>query len=143
MPAYNFQQRFAEKVGNGTKRHTIRAYRKDGRHPIAGQPFRSYTGMRKKQCEPILFSTISKVEWVHIDEGGIVSIIGPMAESQRTLTHAERDALALADGFGSALEFVAFFRDNYGLPFKGDLIHWTFTTGETSSSAAHLEGEKK
>jgi len=129
MPAYNFQKRFADRVGNGTKLHTIRAYRKDGRHPIAGQPFRAYTGMRTKLCEPILFSTISKVEWVHIDVGGIVSIVGPMAEHQRTLTHAERDALALGDGFVSALEFVAFFRNNYGLPFNGDLIHWTFTTG--------------
>jgi hypothetical protein len=123
MPAYNFQQRFAEKVGNGTKRHTIRAKRKDGKRPQAGQPFRSYTGMRTKNCEPILFSTISKVEDVRIDDMGWVSIDG------RLLTHAELDALSVADGFAGAADFLAFFRERYGIPFLGDLIHWTFTTG--------------
>jgi len=135
MPAYNFKPRFADKVGTGQKRHTIRAWRKDGKHPIAGQPFRAYTGMRTKNCRPVLFSTISKVEWVSIDGEGIVRIIGPMANHMRTLTHAERDALALADGFVDTLEFVSFFRNTYGLPFNGDLIHWTFG-GETVEVAA-------
>ncbi len=126
MPAYNFQARFAPKVADGTKRHTLRAKRKDGWAPIPGQPFRAYTGMRTKQCKPILFSTISKVEWVRIDAEGIVSIVGPWAHQCRTFTHDEREQLAMADGFKDALEFVGFFRDTYGLPFEGHLIHWTF-----------------
>lgn len=124
MPAYNFQQRFAEKVRLGQKLHTIRAIRKDGRRPVAGQPMHAYTGMRTKHCRWIMRSMISKVERVRIDSDGIVSITGPFADACRTLTHAEREALALADGFVDTLEFILFFKKTYGLPFDGDLIHW-------------------
>ena len=100
MPAYNFQQRFAKKVASGEKRHTIRARRKDGQHPRPGQPFRAYTGMRTKKCEPVLFSTISKVQKVHIGAEGIVTI------DYRVLNHDEREALADADEILSAAESV-------------------------------------
>jgi hypothetical protein len=123
MPAYNFQHRFAVKVGSGAKRHTIRAPRKDGKRPQVGQPFRAYTGMRTKNCEPILFTHISRVQAVNIAEDGAVYVDG------QRLKVEDADKLAVADGFTSVTEFFEFFRDTYGLPFAGDLIHWEFTTG--------------
>lgn len=118
MPAYNFQKRFAAKVESGEKLHTIRAIRKDGKRPMPHTPMAAYFGMRTKGCRLLVRSVISRVEHVRIDSGGIVQLDG------RQITHAERDALALADGFVDAREFVSFFRDNHGLPFEGHLIHW-------------------
>lgn len=118
MPAFNFQSRFAAKVESGEKLHTIRAKRKHP--PKAGQPFYAFEGMRTVKCRRLLCSWISCIEDVYIDSGGIISVGG------RMLGRAERDNLATADGFVDAREFIAFFRDNHGLPFAGDLIHWKY-----------------
>ena len=126
MPAYNFKQKFAPKVGSGEKRHTVRAIRKDGKRPKAGQPF-TYTGMRTKYCEPILFSTIKAVEDITIAPDGALFIAG------RRLAVKEAQRFAIADGFASFTEFLDFFRSAHGLPFSGDLIHWTFN-GEVVDS---------
>lgn len=133
MPAYNFKYRFAKKVGSGEKRHTVRARRKDGKRPQVGQPFRAYTGMRTKKCEPILFSHISGVQEVRIELEGGIYIDG------RRLKVEEADRFAVADGFTSVTEFYEFFRDTHGLPFEGDLIHWSFTTGATVDSSHDLD----
>src|SRR5262249_13474875 len=93
---------------------------KDGKRPQVGQPFRAYTGMRTKSCEPILFSHISRVQDVRISADEWVYLDG------QRLTVDGADNLAKDDGFRSPQEFFSFFRDTYGLPFSGDLIHWTF-----------------
>ena len=51
MPALNFQTRFAPKILSGEKPFTLRALRKDGRDPQAGQPLYLFTAMRTKQCK--------------------------------------------------------------------------------------------
>jgi hypothetical protein len=123
MPAYNFKKRFAAKVESGEKLHTIRAKRKDGRRPKPEQAMHGYTGLRTKYTRLLVTATISKVEGISITAGP------PAIEvwiDGRKLTSSEIYDLAIADGFVSSSEFLAFFRDEHGLPFVGDLIHWRF-----------------
>lgn len=118
MPAYNFKGRFAPKVESGAKPHTIRALRRDGRNPKAGQPFIAYQGMRTKHCRLLLRGVITKVQSIAILRHGSVRL-----DDQR-LAGAALVALLTDDGFDSYDEFIAFFKDTYGLPFHGELIHF-------------------
>ena len=120
MPAYNFKQRFARKVASGEKLHTIRATRKDGHRPGIGQPMHAYTGLRTKHTKLVFLSTISKVDRIRINVDGSIVV-----EGRGKLTVDQAHALAMADGFTSANDLYEFFKAEHGLPFDGDLIHWT------------------
>jgi len=120
MPALNFQARFAPLVEAGKKRQTIRAPRKDGRDPKAGQTLYLYTGMRTKDCRKLLngevkCKSVEKIEIVH-PEGVFVS--------GRLLCHEERQSMAEADGFEHSGQMAEWFKREYGLPFEGWLIRW-------------------
>lgn len=125
MPAYNFKERFAKKVASGEKLHTIRATRKDGHRPRIGQPMHAYNGLRTKKTKLLLRSTVSKVDRISIAVDGSIVV-----EGRGKLTVDEAHALAMADGFTSATELYEFFKETHGLPFEGDLIHWTFPRGD-------------
>jgi hypothetical protein len=117
MPAYNFQQRFANLVEDGRKKQTIRALRKDRRTPKVGQLFVGYTGMRTKVCRQLLTSSIMKVQ-----RFGIVA--GEFYVDTQLLTTEAAHALAIADGFSSANEMLGWFIDQHGRTFNGHIIHW-------------------
>ena len=68
MPAVNFQSQFAPPILAGTKPFTLRALRKDGRDPKAGQPLYMFTAMRTKQCKkfaekPCRFAETIRLSW--------------------------------------------------------------------------------
>jgi len=119
MPSLNFKKQFAGDVESLLKRQTIRPKR---RHPVKpGDRLYFYTGQRTKYCRKL-------------GEGYCLSVQDILFEMDRLyvniyvnnskLSMIEAFELAHADGFSSALDFVAFFYNNYGFPFSGDLIKW-------------------
>ena len=117
MPALNFIKQLAPKVKDGSKRTTIRAYRKDGRNPRPGQTLYLYTGMRTKSCKKLREEICKHTEQIVIDRHGI-NLKGDWLKSY--------DAMKVirADGFDTFDEMLFHFVKYYELPFTGLLIKW-------------------
>lgn len=120
MGAYSFKKQFVEHIRAGTKNHTIRANRKDGRMPQVGELLSLWCGMRTKQCFRILPGTVrcTKVQRLDIfyPDGPIVFI------DSIELGRDEHERLAKADGFESWEQMKAFWSGR--IPFHGHIIHW-------------------
>lgn len=134
MVAYNFQARFATAVADGSKRQTIRAERKDGRHAKPGDRIQLYTGMRTRACrklrdpDPICSESrpIQIASWC-------VSMRDPDPKKQLLLFVPDHlDAFARADGFADFEAMKTWFAKTHGLPFSGRLIGWEPEGGEAS-----------
>ncbi len=120
MPAFNFKARFAADVEWEIKHQTIRAKRKN--RPRVGQQAICFTGMRTKQCRHLGTWTITAVHDVRIMSEGLLVNGGALIVS-------ELDALAERDGFENYDQMSAWFEENHGLPFHGDLIIWKTEEG--------------
>ena len=121
MPAFSFKKQFVETIQAGTKHHTIRGERVDGRVPAkAGDQLSLFCGMRTKGCFRILPGTVLcvRVESIEINAQttGMVTVQGV------PLDYGERETLAQADGFRNWDEMLSFWEGR--LPFKGYIIHW-------------------
>lgn len=117
MVAYNFQARFADAVAIGTKRQTIRAPRKDGRHAKPGDALQLYTAMRTRQCRKLRDAVCHDACDVLLETNRITTF------SPQEL-HADLDAFARLDGFVDWQEMREWFAETHGLPFQGILIRW-------------------
>ena len=117
MPAYNFQEQFADDVEAGRKRQTIRPKRKRPTRP--GDMLYLYTGMRTKQCRKLREEPCVSVEPIEIHPT-FIQVNGHI------LGVPEMRDLAMADGFNSLGHFYDFFRAHYGVPHKAglELIKW-------------------
>lgn len=117
MPSLNFKAQFAYMVASGAKCQTIRARRK---RPIKEWDDLSFfTGMRTKQCRRLRANAVC-VRALAID-------IYPREvwiDNDKLLSAASVDELALRDGFTGRKEFVAWFKQTHGLPFKGQIVEW-------------------
>ena len=119
MPAFSFKKQFVEPIRAGTKKHTIRGERKDGRAPAkVGDALSLFCGMRTKGCFRILPGTVpcTKIKRLVIDANGDVAADGEYLDGD------ERRNLAVADGFAGYAEMLRFWDGR--LPFKGFIIHW-------------------
>lgn len=115
MPAFNYQQRFADQVQSGTKRSTIRRWRK---RPIyIGDTLYHYTGLRTPGCHKIGNTTCIRVREIRITPGGTIKIDG------QVIYRESAQALAKADGFNSLADFIQFFCPGEQ-DFHGQLIEW-------------------
>ena len=65
MPLLGFKKQFAPLVEEGQKRQTIRAKRRDGRNPHAGETLFLYTGLRTKSCRKLGISGCKSVPGDH------------------------------------------------------------------------------
>jgi hypothetical protein len=121
MPLLGFKKRFAPAVEAREKRQTIRARRKDGRDPKPGDTLYLYTGLRTKKVRKLRQETCKQVRSVMIDEDGMLLLNG-LAVVER----ADRNAFAIADGFGSFDELVDYWQTEHGreLPWHGIVIYW-------------------
>lgn len=117
MVALNFKSQFAEAVESGSKKQTIRAFRKDNRDPQYGDALQLYTGMRSKQCRKLRDAKVGRVTTVTIYENGAVY-------GDRGLAPRELENFARNDGFPSFGHMADFFEAEHGLPFTGMLIEW-------------------
>ena len=120
MAAYSFQRRFVEPIQAGTKAHTIRGDRKDGRVPKVGEPLYLFCGMRTKGCFRILPEAppCTRVERISIYYAHGPCVFVEAGELDKT----ECERLAVADGFDSFAEMMTFWEGR--LPFTGNIIHW-------------------
>lgn len=117
MPAYNFKKQFAADVESGKKRCTIRR-RRDNRPTRRGDHLALFCGMRTAQCRRLRDAVCESVQPIEIDAQGVV-VNGNRLSRTGTL------AIALADGFESPEEFIAFFKREYGLPTQDlEMITW-------------------
>jgi len=125
MPAFNFKAQFVDPIYAGTKNHTIRAERRDGRVPAkVGDRLALYRGMRTKNCFLIKRVVCTRVEPISIQEPPYATPFGPfeIRVDEVLLTRDEKERLAYADGFDSHDRMMAFWEGR--LPFKGYIIHW-------------------
>ncbi len=118
MPALGFASMFCERVERGEKLHSIRAPRKRPDQWLPGKTVHLFYGMRTKHCRRLGAGTITALHDIEIGDAG-VDIDGVRIHASTELT-----AFARADGFLTWNEFVTFFRDHYGLPWRGVLIKW-------------------
>jgi hypothetical protein len=134
MAAYSFKRQFVEPIRAGTKRHTIRADRKDGRVPKVGEPLALYCGMRTKGCFKILDVNppCTMVQRVYMSDQQGWLLYSPSLEAhirrpkitieECMLSLDECEQLARSDGFPDFATMMAFW--NGRLPFTGNIIHW-------------------
>jgi len=115
MPAYNFEQQFAEAVESGAKGQTLRLPRKRPTQP--GDRLRLYTEQRTKGRRSRREGTCTQVLPIHLDRDSVR--VSGMRLSETALTW-----LALAEGFESGEQLLAFFDRLYGLPVDLELIAW-------------------
>lgn len=124
MPAYNFSKRFAPLVETGQKRQTIR---KTARGAKRGDTAYLYTGQRTVTCRKLGEGVITEVMRIEIANdagtGPQCAVTLPSGELRR-LIGDDLLAFARADGFANTEEFVEWFADRYGLPFRGYVHQW-------------------
>jgi hypothetical protein len=125
MPALNYQSRFAAKVADGSKYHTIRAVRVQ---PIQrGDWLMHYTGMRTKNCRKLRTDTlcIGVTTIVIMPSLGLV-ILDRDSFYYRAgkLGISDVRTLATVDGFADSEAFFDWFSITHGPEFYGTLIEW-------------------
>lgn len=114
MVAYNFQGRFADLVGSGAKKQTIRAKARCK----AGDRLQLYTGQRTAACRKL------------IEPDPICTFVGDITIAPDGLYIPSvmifmPDEFARADGFSDYSEMYTWFHERYNcLEFIGKLIKW-------------------
>jgi len=113
---FNFKRRFVPLVEMGAKTSTIRAFAKT-QPPARGDTLKLFTGMRTAACRKLREVKCTDVEPIevgrdYINLGGMFLL--PRFQRQ----------FALRDGFTGVAEMRSFFRENYGLPFRGVWVSW-------------------
>jgi hypothetical protein len=119
MPLLSFQKRFAPAVEDGFKRQTMRALRKSGRDPKAGDTLYLYTGLRTKKCRQLGLEKCTAVK-------PIVVTPDTICLDGKYLDRHARDAFAIADGFGSFDEMIEWMALDVGreFPWRGIVVYW-------------------
>ncbi len=114
MGLYNFKARFAPRILDGSKTHTIRPLRAHPDKP--GDTLHLYTGLRHKGARLLMRVPCTRVEEIEITATPLVIIDG------MALDCSEREQLARRDGFDNWEHMRDFWAGR--LPFKGHIIHW-------------------
>lgn len=118
----NFQPRFAAKIEDGSKPHTIRKKGKLRYKP--GDTLHLYTGARTKNARPLYVLGKHPVHCIKVDDFKL-DMFNDVHINGRRLTWGEVVVLAKRDGFDSVSEFTDFFDSRKdGLTFEGWIIYW-------------------
>lgn len=131
MPQLNFSPQFAASVADGSKRQTIRAQRKV---PIKlDDTLHLFTGLRTKQALRLLPpQRCTAALWIRMNYFPPRSLgnrthrykIEIRLQEKGKLNQKQIEALALADGFESTLDFYNWFLPAGTDEFQGQLIKW-------------------
>jgi len=142
MPSLSFKKEFApgilamldkqyaKRTGVEPKGTTIRATRK---RPIRkGDKLFLFSGLRTKYCKKLGETICKKTEEIIITEDeSIIKILREISVSITvngiSLGETEAQKIATCDGFEDWSQMVTWFRKNHGLPFSGQIIHFTNT----------------
>ncbi len=127
MFTYNFAKDHVAAVESLAKPITIRAMRKDGRAPKPGEHLRLYTGMRTKNCRPIMEAVCQRIQEIRITFDW-VAIRGGQENGNSDWIYLNKQValqLARTDGFTDFESFWRFFAPQaVGGAFHGHLIHF-------------------
>jgi hypothetical protein len=125
MGLYNFKSRFAPRILDGSKTHTIRPIRAIPDKP--GKTLHLYTGLRTKSARLLMRVECSKIESITIehhperfldDDPELYSV----TIDDVVLDRGECEAFARRDGFEDFDEMMKFWEGR--LPFEGQIVHW-------------------
>jgi hypothetical protein len=137
MPMLTFKDRFVPAVENGLaelrgdplphegvrpKRQSIRALRRDGRDPGAGQRLYLYERARTPEMRKLGEALCRSSMPIRVGKnaaGRTIIVVGAGWPNRRAAS-----LVALADGFASFEELLAFIEETHGLPFRGVIIRW-------------------
>ncbi len=122
MAVIMFMKRLAPKVRDGSKRQTVRPKRK--RRIKVGEQLslrewetKAYRSpqieIRSAPCVSVKPITIGLLRG-----SPIVSVAGDL------LSHSQLETFVSDDGIETVAEFIQFFQQAHGLPFKGEVISW-------------------
>ena len=143
-----FSKQFVPYVLDGTKRHTIRGERKDGKRPQPGEMLHLWTGLRQKGAAFVLRAPCLRTEEVEI---WLAPPLYHVEIAGNILDAAEMDALAWRDGFRfddqmgdkSAGCFGLMMRFWDGrLPFRGWITHWDYTKADFERKPVNYDTEE-
>lgn len=128
MPALNFKPQFAPLVESGAKRQTIRAPRRDGRDPKAGDVLYLYAGQQTKECRKLAQAMCISSNTIGITENSFSIAYKEIGSDCPKIVKETDiyllDEFARADGFADWAEMRDWFASVHGLPFVGYLIRW-------------------
>ena len=133
MAILSFKKRFAGKVRNGSKRQTIRAFRK---YPIVpGETLYLYTALRTKWAKKLREVKCKEVLGIRIFlNSGTITLSGIGYGYRMLNTTQELNTFAQADGFKNWEDMKVFWVAEHGVKkgkrkviltkFEGILIKW-------------------
>ncbi len=122
---YNFKPQFVAPIKFGTKLHTIRAERKDGRVPKPGDDLKLFTGLRQKGKATVIdMKPCVSVKGVLITHSGDPECPVTVCVQGKELAREELARLARNDGFSDLHSFSQYFAGQANLPLVGHLISW-------------------
>jgi len=122
---------FRDKVLSGEKTQTVRGMNK--MQVGSGDTLNLIWVESSREPELIGTTVCTLVDAIAVDYQGI----RVMSQAYKVFDEEAAQAFAQADGFGSTKEFVGFIEANYGLPFRGVVIHWEpLRTEETVANDA-------
>lgn len=151
-----FKRQFAPFVIDGSKRHTIRAERKDDKVPWIGEPLHLYADPRQKTMELLGRHPCTKAESITILSHFNPSVPILVSIAGVPLVDDEAAAFLWRDGFREWMKqsipeghLIALTAANYfwlkrlkkaGGRWDGHLIHWDY---DTAAPAPNKRGEKR
>ncbi len=118
MPSLDYKRQFAADVKSGKKRQTIRATRQ--RPFRIGDTLYHWVDQRQPTRQRLGIHKCRMAVDIEFDETGVYLGEGPA----KGLGVDEVLSLAIADGFRSVEDMMAWIEQAYGLPFCGQLIMW-------------------
>ena len=133
MVAYSFQEQFVDAITSGTKRQTVRGYRR--RNPRIGEKLQLFANLRKRTCRKLIEKDpiCTRVDEIEIEiSPEKAAKIASIVINGIPLSEKEIGDFARADGFKNGpLGWTAvhamgsFFKKYHGFgTFHGVVIHW-------------------
>jgi hypothetical protein len=131
-----FKQRFAPFVEDGSKTHTIRAIRADGKTPKTGEVLHCYVNPRQKSMRllgrfPCVRVQDIEINWLAKNTGMtlIIAIDGIDLHPYEAAAMAYNDGFRTRGASDALNEMHDYWHKLHGheaFPFRGKLIHWKF-----------------
>jgi hypothetical protein len=124
MPSLSYKSFLVPRVVDGSKPHSIRAWRK--RPFKVGDRIAHFTGSRfnPRRIRPDTFCTSAAGITIDADQGYVILADYSPRYGFGHLSPAKVHELALADGFASVAEFFNFFQEEHAGKLHGQLIEW-------------------
>ena len=133
MVAYSFHEQFVDAITGGTKRQTVRGYRR--RNPRIGEKLQLYTGLRRRSCRKLIEKDpiCTRIDEIEIEiSPEKAAKIASIVINGIPLSQKEIGDFARADGFKNGpLGWTAvhamgsFFKKYHGFgTFNGVVIYW-------------------